>query len=232
MNTPERKIMTVEDPVEYQIAGVNQIQAAPKIGLDFAHALRSIVRQDPDVIMIGEMRDKETAGIAIQSALTGHIVFSTLHTNDAASGVTRLLDMGLEDYLLTSTVNAIMAQRLVRVLCKDCCEQGTLDDEQIEHMGIARLIEQAGHKTVWSARGCDACAHTGYRGRMGVHELLMVNDSLRHLILEHASAEVIMQAARRHGMVTMYEDAMLKALAGHTSVDEVLRVTHQVAATE
>jgi len=227
MNTPERKIMTVEDPVEYQIAGVNQIQAAPRIGLDFAHALRSIVRQDPDVIMIGEMRDRETAGIAIQSALTGHIVFSTLHTNDSASGVTRLLDMGLEDYLLTSTVNAIMAQRLVRVLCPACRRESALTDEEVQHMGISRLVERAGSRRVWRATGCEACARTGYRGRMGVHELLLVDDSIRHLILEHASAEVIMKAARAGGMVTMYEDGVLKAFAGHTSIDEVLRVTHQ-----
>jgi general secretion pathway protein E len=227
MNTPERKIMTVEDPVEYQIAGVNQIQAAPRIGLDFAHALRSIVRQDPDVIMIGEMRDRETAGIAIQSALTGHIVFSTLHTNDSASGVTRLLDMGLEDYLLTSTVNAIMAQRLVRVLCPACRRESALTDEEVQHMGISRLVERAGSRRVWRATGCEACARTGYRGRMGVHELLLVDDSIRHLILEHASAEVIMKAARANGMVTMYEDGVLKAFAGHTSIDEVLRVTHQ-----
>ena len=227
MNTPARKIMTVEDPVEYQIAGVNQIQAAPRIGLDFAHALRSIVRQDPDVIMIGEMRDRETAGIAIQSALTGHIVFSTLHTNDSASGVTRLLDMGLEDYLLTSTVNAIMAQRLVRVLCPACRRESALTDEEVQHMGISRLVERAGSRRVWRATGCEACARTGYRGRMGVHELLLVDDSIRHLILEHASAEVIMKAARANGMVTMYEDGVLKAFAGHTSIDEVLRVTHQ-----
>jgi len=227
MNTPERKIMTVEDPVEYQIAGVNQIQAAPRIGLDFANALRSIVRQDPDVIMIGEMRDRETAGIAIQSALTGHIVFSTLHTNDSASGVTRLLDMGLEDYLLTSTVNAIMAQRLVRVLCPACRRESELSDEEVQHMGIARFVAQAGTRRIWRAGGCEACSRTGYRGRMGVHELLLVDDSIRHLILEHASAEVIMKAARANGLVTMYEDGVLKAFAGHTSIDEVLRVTHQ-----
>ena len=226
MNTPDRKILTVEDPVEYQIAGVNQIQTASKIGLDFASALRAIVRQDPDVIMIGEMRDRETSGIAIQSALTGHIVFSTLHTNDAASGVTRLLDMGLADYLLTSTVNAIMSQRLVRVLCSDCKQPRMLDANEIKHMGIEHLVEQLGDQG-WQAQGCAKCSQTGYRGRMGVHELLIVNDKIRQLILERASAEVIERAAREQGMVSMYEDGISKALAGQTSIEEVLRITRQ-----
>lgn len=227
MNTKDRKILTVEDPVEYQIAGVNQIQAAPKVGLDFASALRAIVRQDPDIIMIGEMRDRETASIAIQSALTGHIVFSTLHTNDAASGVTRLLDMGLEDYLLTSTINAILAQRLVRVLCDHCKRDECLQSDEIEHLGIAHLIAQAGTDRVWRHQGCEHCSHTGYAGRMGIHELLLVDDQIRHLILEHASSEKIHQAACQQGMVTLYEDAMLKALQGKTSLEEVLRVTSQ-----
>ncbi len=226
MNTPDRKILTVEDPVEYQIAGVNQIQTASKIGLDFASALRAIVRQDPDVIMIGEMRDRETSGIAIQSALTGHIVFSTLHTNDAASGVTRLLDMGLADYLLTSTVNAIMSQRLVRVLCSDCKQPRTLDANEIKHMGIEHLVKQRGNQG-WQAQGCEKCSQTGYRGRMGVHELLIVNDQIRQLILERASAEVIERVAREQGMVSMYEDGISKALAGQTSIEEVLRITRQ-----
>lgn len=226
MNTPDRKILTVEDPVEYQIAGVNQIQTASKIGLDFASALRAIVRQDPDVIMIGEMRDRETSGIAIQSALTGHIVFSTLHTNDAASGVTRLLDMGLADYLLTSTVNAIMSQRLVRVLCSDCKQPRTLDANEIKHMGIEHLVKQRGNQG-WQAQGCAKCSQTGYRGRMGVHELLIVNDQIRQLILERASAEVIERVAREQGMVSMYEDGILKALDGQTSIEEVLRITRQ-----
>ncbi len=227
MNTKDRKILTVEDPVEYQISGVNQIQAAPKVGLDFASALRAIVRQDPDIIMIGEMRDRETASIAIQSALTGHIVFSTLHTNDAASGVTRLLDMGLEDYLLTSTVNAILAQRLVRVLCPQCKREDRLASDEIEHLQISHLVEQVGDSTVWHHQGCEQCSHTGYTGRMGIHELLLVDDQIRHLILEHASSEKIQEAACQQGMVSLYEDAMLKALQGLTSIEEVLRVTSQ-----
>lgn len=223
LNTVDRKILTVEDPVEYQIQGVNQIQTASKVGLDFASALRSILRQDPDVVMIGEMRDKETAGIAIQAALTGHIVLSTLHTNDAPSGVTRLLDMGMEDYLLTSTINAIMAQRLVRVLCPHCKQPETLGDDEIEHMGV-RAFCPAGAVQVWRAVGCDACAHTGYRGRMGIHELLVMNDEVRNLVLQHASSEQIYRTARQHGMRTMFEDGFLKALDGLTSVPEVLRV--------
>ncbi len=226
MNTPDRKILTVEDPVEYQIAGVNQIQTAPKIGLNFASALRAIVRQDPDVIMIGEMRDQETAGIAIQSALTGHIVFSTLHTNDAASGITRLLDMGLADYLLTSTINAIMSQRLVRVLCVDCKQPHELNVNEIKHMNIEHIVEQIGSQA-WQAVGCSKCSNTGYKGRMGVHELLVVNDVIRQLILDHASAEVIERAARDQGMVSMYEDGIYKALNGRTSMEEVLRITRQ-----
>lgn len=226
MNTPDRKILTVEDPVEYQIAGVNQIQTAPKIGLNFASALRAIVRQDPDVIMIGEMRDQETAGIAIQSALTGHIVFSTLHTNDAASGITRLLDMGLADYLLTSTINAIMSQRLVRLLCADCKQPNELNVNEIKQMNIEHIVEQIGSQ-VWHAVGCSKCSNTGYKGRMGVHELLVVNDVIRQLILDHASAEIIEQAARDQGMVSMYEDGIYKALNGQTSIEEVLRITRQ-----
>lgn len=229
LNTVDRKILTVEDPVEYQIQGVNQIQTASKVGLDFASALRSILRQDPDVVMIGEMRDKETAAIAIQAALTGHIVLTTLHTNDAPSGVTRLLDMGMEDYLLTSTINAIMAQRLVRVLCPSCKQPHHIDEEEIEHMGVSALLPDgalgAERKiSVWGPGACDACAHTGYRGRMGIHELLVMNDEVRNLVLQHASSEKIYRVAQQHGMRTMFEDGFLKVLQGLTSMAEVLRV--------
>lgn len=226
LNTVDRKILTVEDPVEYQIQGVNQIQTASKVGLDFASALRSILRQDPDVVMIGEMRDKETAGIAIQAALTGHIVLTTLHTNDAPSGVTRLLDMGMEDYLLTSTINAIMAQRLVRVLCPHCKQPHQVSEEEIEHMGVTALVPRGtdGPLQVWAPGACDACAYTGYRGRMGIHELLVMNDEVRNLVLQHASSEMIYRVARQHGMRTMFEDGFLKVLQGLTSIAEVLRV--------
>ena len=226
LNTVDRKILTVEDPVEYQIQGVNQIQTASKVGLDFASALRSILRQDPDVVMIGEMRDKETAGIAIQAALTGHIVLTTLHTNDAPSGVARLLDMGMEDYLLTSTINAIMAQRLVRVLCPHCKQPQHINKEEVEHMGVAALLPggEAEALDIWGPGACDACAHTGYRGRMGIHELLVMNDEVRNLVLQHASSEMIYRVARQNGMRTMFEDGFLKALQGLTSIAEVLRV--------
>lgn len=223
LNTVDRKILTVEDPVEYQITGVNQIQASAKVGLDFAHALRSILRQDPDVVMIGEMRDKETASIGIQAALTGHIVLSTLHTNDAPSAVTRLLDMGIEDYLLTSTVNAVMAQRLVRVLCEQCKQPEEVSLEELQHMRLDHLCGPGG-ATLWRAVGCDACAHTGYRGRMGIHELLEVDDTVRHLVLQRAGSEDIYAAARKNGMLTMLEDGFCKAMAGETSLAEVLRV--------
>ncbi len=225
LNTPERKILTVEDPVEYQIGGINQIQVKAAIGLNFARALRAIVRQDPDVIMIGEMRDLETAQIAIQSALTGHLVLSTLHTNDAASGVTRLLDMGVEDYLITSTVNCIMAQRLVRRLCDHCKTPYKVMPEVVQEMGVASLVPDA--STLWHAGGCDECNHTGFHGRMGIHELLVVDDEVRRLVLAHATAGEIQKAALAAGMTTMYLDGAVKAFAGLTTIEEVLRVTQE-----
>lgn len=224
LNTVDRKILTVEDPVEYQIAGVNQIQTASKVGLDFAGALRSILRQDPDVVMIGEIRDKETASIAIQAALTGHIVLSTLHTNDAPSAITRLLDMGVEDYLLTSTVNGVMSQRLVRKLCPHCKQPHSINSEELSNMGVAHLLESGQDATVYGPKGCDECAHTGYRGRMGIHELLLMNDQVRHEVLQRASSEQIYRVAREYGMLSMFEDGFSKVLAGLTSIAEVLRV--------
>lgn len=223
LNTPENKILTVEDPVEYELEGINQIQANPKIGLNFADALRSIVRQDPDIIMIGEMRDVETARIAIQSALTGHLVLSTLHTNDAASGITRLLDMGLEDYLLTSTVNGILAQRLVRRLCPQCRESHSVLPE-IEHELGLRKYQPDGELRLWHAKGCSACGNTGYKGRSAIHEFLVMDDPLRRLILKHEDAGVLQEQARKAGMRTMYEDGLIKALKGVTTLEEVLRV--------
>ena len=224
LNTIDRKILTVEDPVEYQIEGVNQIQTASKVGLDFANALRSILRQDPDVVMIGEIRDKETAGIAIQAALTGHIVLSTLHTNDAPSAITRLLDMGIEDYLLTSTVNAVMSQRLVRVLCPHCKQPHQMEAEELSNMGVAHLVDAGQSVTVYEPVGCDECAHTGYRGRMGIHELLLMNDEVRHQVLQRASSEQIYRTAREYGMLSMFEDGFSKVLGGLTSTTEILRV--------
>lgn len=223
LNTPDVKIITVEDPVEYQIEGINQIQAKPQIGLDFAHALRSIVRQDPDIIMIGEMRDLETCRIAIQSALTGHLVLSTLHTNNAAGGITRLLDMGVEDYLLTSTINGILGQRLVRRLESTHAERYPASPEEIEKFNLRRY-QPEGDIHLYRPRG-SALAPTGYLGRTTIMEFLVMNDELRRAVMRHAGMGEIEQIARQHGMRTMYEDGIVKALAGETTIEEVLRVT-------
>ena len=226
LNSPDRKILTVEDPVEYHLEGVNQIQVKPQIDLTFANALRAIVRQDPDVIMIGEIRDLETARIAVQSALTGHLVLSTLHTNDAAGGVTRLLDMGVEDYLLTSTVNGILGQRLVRVLCEHCREPYDALPEMVEEMKL-RQYSEAETITLYRPVGCDRCAGIGYRGRMAILEFLIMTDPIRALVLKHADAGDIENQARAEGMLTMYEDGIHKALQGQTTIEEVLRVTQE-----
>ncbi len=224
LNTVERKIITIEDPVEYQLEGVNQIQAKPQIGLTFATALRSIVRQDPDVIMIGEMRDLETAKIAVQSALTGHLVLSTLHTNDAAGGITRLLDMGLEEYLLSSTVNGILAQRLVRKLCPVCKQAYPAPKSVIDEMKLQQFTDVENIQ-LYKAIGCDACGDIGYKGRQAIIEFLPMSDSIRKHVMEHKEAGVIQQQAIQDGMLTIYEDGIVKALNGITTLDEVLRVT-------
>lgn len=224
LNTPERKIITVEDPVEYQLAGINQIQTKSQIGLTFANALRSIVRQDPDVIMIGEMRDLETARIAVQSALTGHLVLSTLHTNDASGGITRLLDMGLDDYLLTSTVNGILAQRLVRRLCRDCAKPHEPLPEVIEEMNLRKFVPD-GRITLYTPVGCPECGGVGYRGRMAILEFLTMTDSIRRLVLAHSEANVIQEKSIEEGMETMFDNGIRKALEGFTTIEEVLRVS-------
>ncbi len=226
LNTSERKIITVEDPVEYQMDGINQIQAKPQIGLTFASALRSIVRQDPDVIMIGEMRDLETARIAVQSALTGHLVLSTLHTNDAAGGVTRLLDMGLEEYLLTSTVNGILAQRLVRKLCEDCKKPYIAPPEVINELRLRRFVPE-GNITLYKPVGCSSCRDMGYRGRMAIIEFLEMTDPLRKLIMAHEEAGAIQKLAIEEGMTTMFENGIIRALKGTTTIEEVMRVTSE-----
>ena len=224
INTPDRKIITVEDPVEYQLEGVNQIQTKPQIGLTFASALRSIVRQDPDVIMIGEMRDIETARIAVQSALTGHLVLSTLHTNDAAGGVTRLLDMGLEDYLITSTVNGILGQRLVRRLCPHCREAYEPMPEVAAELKLWNFSDE---RTIhlYRPRGCEACDGSGYKGRLAITELLVMSDDIRRLVMSNAPARKIEEQALLEGMHTMYDDGIRKSVIGLTTVEEVLRVT-------
>ncbi|TVQ93263.1 MAG: type II secretion system protein GspE [Chromatiaceae bacterium] len=228
LNTEDRKIITVEDPVEYQLAGINQIPVKASIGMTFAGALRAIVRQDPDIIMVGEMRDLETARIAVQSALTGHVVLSTLHTNDAASGVTRLLDMGVEDYLLTSTINGILAQRLVRRLCPACREPYQPLPE------LAAKLAAAGHgsgdgdnTSLYHPTGCKACNGTGYRGRLVIAEVLLMTDRIRQAVLGHATATEIHRIAVEEGMRTMYRDGLRKAAAGLTTIEEVLRVAEE-----
>ncbi|MDE2209619.1 MAG: type II secretion system ATPase GspE [Betaproteobacteria bacterium] len=226
LNQPDVKILTVEDPVEYQMAGINQIQVKPQIDLTFANALRSIVRQDPDVIMIGEIRDLETAQIAVQSALTGHLVLSTVHTNDAPSTVNRLLDMGVEDYLLTSTVVGILAQRLVRTLCPQCKESYVALPELVEQMNLRRYSSER-EITLWHAKGCSHCANTGYMGRISILEMMPMTDALRSLVMKHASANDLRAEAIREGMVPMYEDGLRKALKGVTTFEEVLRATRE-----
>ena len=226
LNKPDKKILTVEDPVEYQLEGINQIQVKPQIGLSFANALRSILRQDPDVIMIGEMRDLETAKIAVQAALTGHKVLSTLHTNDSASSITRMLDMGVEDFLLTSTINGILAQRLVRVLCGQCKEPYEVGSELAEELGLGQFCD-SGSLTLYRPTGCEACDGSGYRGRTCILELLVMSDAVRQTILAHGDAAAIQAGAAESGTTSMHEDGLHKVLAGITSVEEVERVTRE-----
>jgi len=224
--SPEKKVITIEDPIEYQLDGVNQIQTHPKIGLTFANGLRHILRQDPDVIMVGEIRDPETAEIAIHSALTGHLVFSTLHTNDAAGAVTRLLEMGVEPYLVASSVEAVLAQRLVRLICPNCKEPRK-DAEEIVSKLNGVIAEAARGKTLYRGRGCDQCKQRGYKGRTGIFELLLVDDRIRSLALNRAAAREIRDAACEHGMLTLRQDGWTKVIQGITTVEEVVRATQQ-----
>jgi general secretion pathway protein E len=224
LNTPERKILSVEDPVEYNIEGINQIQVKPQIGLTFSNALRSIVRQDPDVIMIGEMRDQETAAIAIQSALTGHLVLSTLHTNDAAGSITRLLDMGVDDFLLKSTLTAVVAQRLVRRLCDACKQPYVVSDELAQRLALPESVERESAR-FYSANGCEQCRGTGYVGRAAIVEIILIDDKIRDLIMARADSLSIARQARAAGMLTLYEDGMAKAAQGVTTIEEIVRVT-------
>ncbi|MBW2652122.1 MAG: type II secretion system ATPase GspE [Deltaproteobacteria bacterium] len=223
INSPEKKIITVEDPIEYQLGGVNQVQVKAGIGLSFANILRSILRQDPDVIMIGEIRDAETAEIAIHSALTGHLVFSTLHTNDAAGAVTRLLEMGMENYLISSSLLGIMAQRLVRVICPDCKEAYTPEMGVMEEMGVSQ--SEVKENPIFKGAGCEKCSHTGFLGRKGIYELLLMNDDIRELILEKAPSNVIKEKGRSQGMQTLREAGWHKVKEGISTISEVLRVT-------
>ena len=225
LNTEDRKIITVEDPVEYQLTGINQIQAKASIGLDFSSALRAIVRQDPDIIMIGEMRDLETAKIAIQSALTGHLVLSTIHTNSAAGGITRMIDMGGEDYLLTSTVNGLLAQRLVRKLDQSSMEKYQVMPEMIEELNLNALTDQ---KDIHFYRPQPSEENpTGYAGRMSILECLTMTEELKRMVMKGATAGELQRQAQQEGMLTMYQDGLLKCLNGETSFEEVIRVSHE-----
>jgi general secretion pathway protein E len=227
INSVDKKIITIEDPVEYQLQGVNQIHVKPKIGLTFANGLRSIVRQDPDIIMVGEIRDAETADIAIHSALTGHLVFSTLHTNDAPGAITRLLDMGIENYLVSSVLVAVMAQRLVRVICPECRESYQLDSAAIRKMGIKTEVD--GALQVFRGKGCAACNFTGYRGRSGIYEFLVISEEIQRLILEKADSNTIRQKALQFGMKTLWEDGWRNVELGVTTLEDLLRVTKEEA---
>ena len=218
------KIITVEDPVEYQLPGVNQIQVQAQIELTFARALRAILRQDPDIIMIGEMRDTETAQIGVQSALTGHLVLSTLHTNTAARAITRLEDMGVERYLINSSVNGVLAQRLVRTLCKNCREPHELTAYEIRKHGLERFLLDD-KRTIFSARGCSECINTGYLGRTSIHELFQLDDVMQRAVMEGSDASTLHAIARQQGMITLFEDGLRKVVTGLTSLEEVLRVT-------
>jgi general secretion pathway protein E len=226
LNSTERNVFTVEDPIEYQLNGINQVQVQTEIGLDFPHALRSILRQDPDIIMIGEIRDLETARIAIQSSLTGHLVLSTLHTNSAAAAITRLIDIGVENYLLASTVKGVVAQRLVRKLCRHCARE----HQQADHWSgeLARTvhgIERYGEPTILEAVGCTECAGIGFSGRSTIAEVLLIDPGLHGLILSSASDDQIGKAARTRGMLSMYETGSIRVWRGETTIDEVLRAT-------
>ena len=223
INKPDKKLITVEDPVEYQMAGINQVQVNSEIGMTFPAALRSILRQAPNIIMIGEIRDGETANIAINAALTGHLVFSTLHTNDAPSAVARLVDIGVQPFLVSSAVRAIMAQRLVRRLCDKCKQPVELSEGEMEALGLD--YSQLAEAQVMGAVGCDACKHRGYKGRMGIFEIFMVDDEVRHMVNQKASTVELRKRAREMGMRTLREDGIRKVLAGLTTAEEVISTT-------
>ncbi|MFA5858965.1 MAG: type IV-A pilus assembly ATPase PilB [Elusimicrobiota bacterium] len=226
LNFPDRNIVTIEDPVEYVLEGINQVSVKADIGLTFSAGLRSFLRQDPDIIMVGEIRDKETAEIAINAALTGHLVFSTLHTNDAPGSITRLNNMGVEPFLTASTITMVVAQRLMRVICKDCKESYEVPFDFMSSLGVKpEQVHGLSNVTLHRGRGCERCSGTGYRGRMGIHEVLELNEAFRSSIMERASAITLRQVARQQGMMSLRDAAMRKVLAGNTTIEEMLRVT-------
>jgi general secretion pathway protein E len=218
--TEAKNIITVEDPVEYQLKGIGQIQVNPRIGLTFASGLRSILRQDPDVIMVGEIRDFETAEIAVQASLTGHLVLSTLHTNDSASALTRLIDMGVEPFLISSSLVAVLAQRLVRTLCSRCRESTYASE-------IEKALAGQDLREIFGPRGCDSCRGTGYHGRTGIYELLTVDDAVRQMITTRQNAQTIKEYAVSRGLRTLFDDGIEKVRCGLTTIEEVLRVTQR-----
>lgn len=220
ISTTEKNIITIEDPVEYQFARINQVQINPKAGLTFANGLRSILRQDPDIMMVGEIRDRETAEIAVQSALTGHLVLSTIHTNDSAGAIARLIDMGIEPYLISSSLIGILAQRLARRICPRCRVPKEPTEEEI------KVLKISSDHTMYEGKGCEACRHTGYRGRLGIFELLVIDDEIRAMIVDKTPANVIREAAVKNGMVTLWEDAKLKVIDGITTYSEILRTVY------
>ena len=221
-NDPRTNLITVEDPVEYRLEGLSQVQVHERAGLSFASALRSILRQDPDTVMIGEIRDRETATIAVEAALTGHLVLSTLHTNDAPSALTRLTEMGIEPFLSASAINCVLAQRLGRRLCPDCKESYTPDEEALERIGFP--MPDGRIPTVYRARGCKRCNGLGYKGRMGIHEVMVVSEAIERMAVEHASGDELKRQAVAEGMLTLRDDGFQKVLAGTTSIEEVMRV--------
>jgi type IV pilus assembly protein PilB len=223
VNKPDVNIMTAEDPVEYNVMGINQVQMKEEIGLNFAAALRSFLRQDPDIVMVGEIRDYETAEIAVKAALTGHLVLSTLHTNDAPSTINRLLNMGIEPFLIASSVVLIMAQRLARRICSECKQQVEVPEKTLIDIGLAP--KQASEVTCYQGVGCSTCSDTGYKGRVGLYEVMPIDDQIRELILEGGSAAEIKEVAVANGMQTLRMAALNKLVEGATTVDEVLRVT-------
>ena len=227
LNTREVSVMTIEDPIEYAIEGINQIQANPSTGLTFANGLRSVLRQDPDIIMVGEIRDPDTANLAVNTALTGHLMLSTLHTNDAATTLPRLLDLGLEPYLITTTVNIVIGQRLVRKICEHCKKPHTLSESEKKSISELGNFAADAPVTMYKGVGCDQCLDSGYRGRIGIYEVMMVDDAIREAMLEKSSASNIKKMAVERGMTTMVEDGFHKAVDGITTLEEVLRVIHE-----
>jgi type IV pilus assembly protein PilB len=223
INSPETNIMTAEDPVEINLPGVNQVQMKAEIGLNFAAALRSFLRQDPDVIMVGEIRDYETAEIAIKAALTGHLVFSTLHTNDAPSSVSRLLNMGVEPFLVSASTNLILAQRLVRKVCKDCREKVQVPGSVLVNLGFTP--EEAKEIVCYHGKGCNSCSETGYKGRLALYEVMVINEEIKKMVLDGASTMELREAGRRNGMLTLRESGLQKLREGTTSLEEIMRVT-------